>query len=104
MNLRDPGAILLISCYELGHQPFAAALPRGSRQRPGSAPDVLAIAADPFDPDKVERARFIGISVPMHTAMRLGVRVANRIRELNPRAVICFYGLYASLNADYLLE
>ena len=24
--------------------------------------------------------------------------------ELNPKAVVCFYGLYASLNSDYLLE
>src|SRR5947199_10831020 len=40
----------------------------------------------------------------MHTALRLGVRVAERIREINPDAVICFYGLYAALNADYLLE
>ena len=40
----------------------------------------------------------------MHTALRLGVRVAERVREINPDAVICFYGLYAALNADYLLE
>src|SRR5947199_186062 len=24
MNLREPGAILLVSCYELGHQPLVA--------------------------------------------------------------------------------
>lgn len=40
----------------------------------------------------------------MHTALRLGVRVAERVREINPTATICFYGLYAALNADYLLE
>jgi radical SAM superfamily enzyme YgiQ (UPF0313 family) len=40
----------------------------------------------------------------MHTALRLGVRVAERVRQLNPTAHICFYGLYASLNADYLLR
>jgi radical SAM superfamily enzyme YgiQ (UPF0313 family) len=59
---------------------------------------------DPFDADKVTHARFVGISVPMHTALRLGVKVAERVRALNPAAVICFYGLYAALNADYLLE
>jgi hypothetical protein len=40
----------------------------------------------------------------MHTALRLGVRVAEHVREINPAAAICFYGLYAALNADYLLE
>ena len=104
MSLREPGAVLLISCYELGHQPLAAALPLGFLRRAGFAPDVLDIAVDPFDPAKVARARFVGISVPMHTAMRLGVKVAVRVRELNPGAEICFYGLYAALNADFLLE
>jgi radical SAM superfamily enzyme YgiQ (UPF0313 family) len=39
----------------------------------------------------------------MHTALRLGVRVAEEIRRVNPACHICFYGLYASLNAEYLL-
>src|SRR5262245_19054924 len=104
MNLREPGAILLISCYELGHQPLAAALPLGFLRRAGFAPDVLDIAVDPFDEAKAARARFVGISVPMHTALRLGVRVAERVRAINPTAVVCCYGLYAALNADYLLE
>jgi radical SAM superfamily enzyme YgiQ (UPF0313 family) len=103
MNLREPGSILLISCYELGHQPLAAASPLGFLKRGGFAADVLDIAVDPFDDGKVARAGFIGISVPMHTALRLGMRVAQRIREINPAAAICFYGLYAALNADYLL-
>jgi radical SAM superfamily enzyme YgiQ (UPF0313 family) len=73
-------------------------------ERAGFAPDALDIAVEPFDEAKIARARFIGISVPMHTALRLGVRVAERVREMNPAAVICFYGLYAALNAAYLLE
>ena len=104
MSLRDPGAILFVSCYELGHQPLAAASPMGFLKRAGFAPDALDIAVDIFEPAKIERARFIAISVPMHTALRLGMRVAARVRELNPDAAICFYGLYAALNAEYLLE
>jgi len=52
----------------------------------------------------VRQARFIGISVPMHTALRLGVTVARRIREYNSKCHICFFGLYAQLNARYLLS
>src|SRR5262245_12710490 len=102
VGLRSPGAVLLISCYELGHQPLGVALPLGFLQRAGFAPAALDIAVEPFDTDRITRARFIAISVPMHTALRLGMRVAERVREINPNAVICFYGLYAALNADYL--
>jgi radical SAM superfamily enzyme YgiQ (UPF0313 family) len=65
---------------------------------------VLDLAVDAFDEATVRRARFIGIAVPMHTALRLGVRAAQRIRRLNPDCFVCFYGLYALLNTDYLLE
>src|SRR6266849_6643348 len=104
MNLRSPGSVLLVSCYELGHQPLGVALPLAFLERAGFAPDVLDIAVEQFDLEKVARAHFVAISVPMHTALRLGVRVAERVREINPNAWICFYGLYAALNADYLLE
>lgn len=104
MNLREPGSILLVSCYELGHQPLGVASPFGFLKRAGFTPDVLDIAVDPFNDDKVARARFVAVSVPMHTAMRLGLRVAARVREINPGAVVCCFGLYAALNADYLLE
>lgn len=104
MGLRPPGAILLISCYELGHQPLSVAMPMAFLQRAGFSPDVIDIAIDSFDADKAATAKFIAISVPMHTALRLGVRVAERIREVNPDCRFCFYGLYAALNSDYLLD
>jgi Radical SAM superfamily len=40
----------------------------------------------------------------MHTATRLAVALLPRVRELNPLAHICFYGLYAPVNAEYLRE
>ena len=104
MELRSHGSVLLVSCYELGHQPLGVALPAGFLRRAGFAPDVIDIAVELPDAEKVTRARFVGISVPMHTALRLGVRVAERIREVNPSCRICFYGLYAALNSEYLLE
>jgi radical SAM superfamily enzyme YgiQ (UPF0313 family) len=88
----------------LGHQPLGVALPLGFLERAGFAPDATDVAVERLDADKVQRARFVGICVPMHTALRLGVRVAERIREINPTCHICFYGLYAALNSDYLLK
>src|SRR5688572_25945255 len=103
MDLRNDGSVLLISCYELGHQPLGIALPIGFLQRAGYAPASMDIAIEPFAADKAAQAQFIGISVPMHTALRLGVKVIERIREINPACHICCYGLYASLNSQYLL-
>ena len=102
--LRRRGPILLISCYELGHQPLSIASAAAFLERAGYMPDTLDISVESFDVESVVRARFVGISVPMHTALRLGVRVAEQIRQTNPTCHICLYGLYASLNAEYLLE
>jgi len=102
--MRAPGQILLVACYELGHQPLAVAWPAAFLERAGYAPAVLDLSVEPLDPEKITRARFIAISVPMHTALRLGAIAAKRIRALNPTAHICVYGLYAALNADELLD
>jgi radical SAM superfamily enzyme YgiQ (UPF0313 family) len=104
MHLKSPGAILLISCYELGHQPLGVALPLGFLVQAGYLPQATDIAVESFDAQKAAQAQFVGISVPMHTALRMGVQVIERIRETNPHCHICCYGLYAALNADYLLQ
>ena len=102
--LRQPGAIMFVSCYELGHQPLGIAQPMGFLEQAGFAPVGLDIAVESMDESALRLARFVGISVPMHTALRLGVRVAELIRSMNPACHICFYGLYASINAEYLLQ
>ena len=102
--MHAPGAVLLISCYELGHRPMGLTRPLSALEAAGFSPDTIDIAVEPLDAEKVKHARFIGISVPMHTALRLGVHLLQRIREINPNVSICMYGLYAELNADYLLS
>jgi radical SAM superfamily enzyme YgiQ (UPF0313 family) len=102
--VRQPGDILLIACYELGHQPLSLASPIGFLARAGYPATALDASVQELSTEAIARARFVGIAVPMHTAMRLGVRVAARVRAINPSAHLCFYGLYASLNAAYLLE
>jgi radical SAM superfamily enzyme YgiQ (UPF0313 family) len=103
MSLRAPGAVLLVSCYELGHQPLSVALPAAFLKRAGFAPAVMDIAVQRLDEAQIAAAQLIAISVPMHTALRLGTRLAQRAKAINPHASICFYGLYAVLNAEYLL-
>jgi len=102
-SLREPGAILLLSCYELGHQPLGLAWPRAFLERAGFAPTTIDLAVEPLDETQVGRARLVAISVPMHTALRLGVRAAERIRRINSTCRIVCHGLYAELNAEHLL-
>ena len=102
--MKERGAILLVACYELGHQPLAVAWPGAFLERAGYEPDVMDVSVEPFDAERVKRAKLVAISVPMHTALRLGVAVARRVRSLNPTCHVAFYGLYATLNASHLLE
>jgi radical SAM superfamily enzyme YgiQ (UPF0313 family) len=101
--VREVGAILLVSCYELGHQPLGVAWPRAFLERAGFRPTALDVAVEPLDEARVRQARLVAIAVPMHTALRLGVEVAARVRALNPAAHLCFHGLYALLNREHLL-
>ncbi|GAC1346393.1 MAG: CUAEP/CCAEP-tail radical SAM protein [Myxococcales bacterium] len=102
-GLQKPGAVLVVSCYELGRQPVSAATALAELSRAGFAPAVLDVAVEALDDDVLRRARLVAISVPMHLALRLGVRVAQRVRLVNPGAHVCLFGLYAALNRDHLL-
>lgn len=96
--------VLLLACYELGHQPLSLAWPLAFLREQGVAATAVDLAISQFSAEQAKEAKFVGIAVPMHTALRLGVRVAQQVRYLNPTAHICFYGMYAWLNADYLLD
>jgi radical SAM superfamily enzyme YgiQ (UPF0313 family) len=102
--MRQRSDILLVACYELGHQPLSLASPLAALRRAGYDPAAVDMAVSALDEPAIKAARLVAVAVPMHTALRLGVRVAQRVRQINPAARICFYGLYAALNADYLLR
>lgn len=101
MNTKD---VLLLSCYELGHQPLSLAWPMAFLRETGRAAEAVDLSVAAYPAERVKRAAFVGIAVPMHTALRLGVQAARRVRADNPAAHVCFFGLYAWLNADYLLD
>lgn len=103
-GLTAPGAILLVACYELGRQPLSLAWPLASLTRAGYAPVAVDTAVEELTDDALQRARLIAFATPMHTALRLAVRLMARARAVNPAAHRCAFGLYAGLNADYLLR
>src|SRR5512137_2256766 len=102
--MRGEGEVLLVSTYELGHQPQGIASPAAFLSRAGFRPSSLDLAVEPFDAARVRAARLVAISVPMHTALRLGIDAAARVRAANPGAAIVFHGTYAPLHAPLLIE
>ena len=48
-TLREPGTILLVSCYELGRQPAGLAFPMAFLEHKGFAPAALDLAVEPLD-------------------------------------------------------
>ena len=95
--------VLLISTYELGRQPVHVASPAGSLRRAGHEVAALDLAVEAWDDAKVEWADAVAISVPMHTAMRLGAQVAERLAVQRPGTPIAFYGLYAPVSRSRTL-
>ena len=94
--------VLLISTYELGRQPFGLASPAAWLRDAGADVRCLDVSRDVFREEWVRAADLIGFYVPMHTATRLALMLLEPVRKLNPRAHICFYGLYAPMNEQYL--
>jgi radical SAM superfamily enzyme YgiQ (UPF0313 family) len=94
--------VLLISAFDLGHQPFGLASPAAWLAAGGAWVSCLDLAVQKLDEDAVRAADLIGFYLPMHTATRILVGVVPRVRELNPGACLCAYGLYAPVNAKLL--
>ncbi len=94
--------VVLISTYEMGRQPFGLASPAAWLRRDGAEVTCLDLSREPLRETVVRQADWIAIHVPMHTATRLAARLVPRLKRLNPRAKLCFYGLYAPVNEEYL--
>jgi radical SAM superfamily enzyme YgiQ (UPF0313 family) len=95
--------VLLVSTYELGHQPLHVASPAAALRRAGHDVRALDLGVEPWAPDEVARADAVAFSVPMHTAMRLALRAAQATRAQHPDVPICLYGLYAPMGCDHTL-
>ena len=63
---------------------------------------MLDLARQALEENVICEAALIAVYVPMHTATRLAARLIPTLRQLNPRAHLCCYGLYAPMNAEYL--
>jgi radical SAM superfamily enzyme YgiQ (UPF0313 family) len=95
--------VLLVSTYELGHQPFSIASAWTLLEAAGHTVRAVDTSVETVDDELLAWADLVAISVPMHTALRLGVEVARRAQALRRDRHICLFGLYAWLNAESLL-
>jgi radical SAM superfamily enzyme YgiQ (UPF0313 family) len=93
---------LLISTYDLGHQPFGLASPAAWLKREGFEVECVDLTRGTLADPSVECADLIAFHLPMHTATRMAAPVIRKARRLNTSARICAYGLYAPLNASWL--
>jgi radical SAM superfamily enzyme YgiQ (UPF0313 family) len=94
--------VLLVSTYELGRQPFGLASPAAWLEARGHSVACADLCVESLDAQAIHRAPLVALYLPMHTATRLAVPVIETIRQLNPNAHLCCYGLYAPLNESYL--
>lgn len=92
--------VLLISTYELGRQPVHVASPAASIEAAGHDVRAIDLAVEHWDASLIDWADAVAISTPMHTATRLAVDAAVRIRRQRSDLPVASYGLYAAMSAD----
>ena len=97
-------SILLLSTYDLGHQPFALASLCATLSNAGA--DVICndIAVEPLNEKAVKNSSIIAIHLAMHTATRLALNILPRLKNLNPKTQFCFFGLYAGIAEKILIN
>ncbi|HYD09623.1 MAG TPA: radical SAM protein [Acidimicrobiales bacterium] len=88
--------VVLVSTYELGHQPVHLAVPAGELRRRGHDVVCVDLAVDDWSPSVLDGADRLGVSVPMHTATRLANDLLRTVPSTLPT---CAYGLYAGVGS-----
>lgn len=88
--------VLLVSTYELGHQPLLLASAAAALQAAGHSTETVDLAVESLDMDVVDRVDGVAFAVPMHTATRLAAEGAAAVKDRRPEVKVCFFGLYAT--------
>lgn len=94
--------VVLISTYEMGRQPFGLASPAAWLRQAGAEVHCLDLAVDLLNGPLIQAADLVAFYLPMHMATRMAVPVIERVRQMNPQAHLCCFGLYAPVNEVYL--
>jgi hypothetical protein len=92
--------VLLVSCYELGHQPLGVAGPAARLRAAGHEVRCVDLSVEEWDPGRLDGVERVACSVPMHTATRLARQVIDEVRRHRPDVPVACYGLYGAATAD----
>ncbi len=93
------GAVVLVSPYELGRQPFGIAQAAAWLREAGLRVRCLDLSRERLDPDAFRGAGTVAVHLAMHTAARIAAAAFPRMRALAPGARFAVFGLYAPVNA-----
>ncbi len=93
---------MLLSTYELGRPPFGLASAAAWFREAGLDVRTVDLSREALLPDDVRQARMFAVHVPMHAATRLAGPLLSRLRDERPDAIRAVFGLYATMNADWL--
>ncbi|HVA42974.1 MAG TPA: CUAEP/CCAEP-tail radical SAM protein [Acidimicrobiales bacterium] len=92
--------ILLLSTYELGHQPLGLASAAAALTAAGHVVCPVDLSLDMLTDEQIDWAEAAAVSVPMHTATRLAAAVVSGMKGRRPDLRVCAYGLYAAAAAQ----
>ncbi len=92
----------MLSTYDQGRQPLGLAGPAAVLRARGHEVSVFDTSVGAPERDAIAAAHAVAFYLPMHTATRLAAPWIARVRAIQPRARLAAYGLYATLNAEYL--
>ena len=96
--------VLLVSTYDLGRQPTGLAAAAATLREGGHEVACIDTSRDRVGDEQILWADRVSVYLPMHTATRLALPLIPRVLQVNPRARVTAFGLYAQLNAGFLLE
>ena len=96
--------VLLLSTYDLGRQPFGLASPAAWLRAAGHDVTCVDLTRSRLNRESAAAADVVAFFLPMHTATRLALPVIDTVREINPRARLIAYGLYAPLSEATLRD
>jgi radical SAM superfamily enzyme YgiQ (UPF0313 family) len=100
--------VVLISTYDLGHQPFGLASPAAWLRHASTLHDAdvtvtcIDLSVSMLPRQQIAGADLVAFYVPMHTATRLTSAFLLQVQGINPEAHLCCFGLYAPVNETYL--
>jgi hypothetical protein len=91
--------VLLLSTYELGHQPLGIAGPAAALEASGHMTRGVDLAVSDLPAETLKWADAVAISIPMHTATLLALEAVSAVRSQRPAIPVAWHGLYAPVLA-----